>query len=628
MNQNPTKRLLNKTVITLSFAFLISACGGGGGGGGGGSNNEGETTPPNNTPPGDPNAAVLNLTLSPTKNFVFTWTDVADATFYRIMENADGSSGFSQLGPDIAPGTQTFSTLFPLYERIGAQYILESCISNDECLNSDVVIPANFLADGIGYFKASNTDAGDNFGDAMQLSSDGLTLAVGAPEEQSGASGINGDQTNNDQNQAGAVYIFTRSSDTSPTWTQQAYIKASNANQFDNFGSSVTLAENGNTLAVGAPGESSDSVGINGDETNTGASRSGAAYVFTRSGTTWSQQAYIKASDVDIDDEFGINVTLSADGNTLAVSSVNEASSSGGINGDDSDNLSSGAGAAYVFVRDDANVWSQQAYIKAAVPGAPDVFGAALSLSDEGDTLAVGAYLEDSNATGINGSQSNNFSPGSGAAYVFVRDGANIWSQQAYIKASNNNANDNFGESLSLSGDGDTLAVGARREDSSATGTGGDQANNDILGSGAVYIFTRDGTVWSQQQYIKPSNTDNNDNFGLSIDLSTDGNTLAVSSILEDSAAIGLGGEQTLDTADSAGSAYVFTRDENDEWTQQAYIKASNSQNNARLGESISLSGDGDTLAIGASSENSSATGVDGDQTDTSAVGAGAVYVY
>src|SRR5690606_41081837 len=113
------------------------------------------------------------------------------------------------------------------------------------------------------------------------------------------------------------------------------------------------------------------------------------------------------------------------------------------------------------------------------------------------------------------------------AVYVFTRTGNN-WSQQAYIKASNAVASDVFGSSLALSGNGSTLAVGAVSEDSSATGINGDQTDNSASSSGAVYVFSRTANIWSQQAYIKASNTDASDNFGQSVSLSSHGNAVAI----------------------------------------------------------------------------------------------------
>ena len=126
--------------------------------------------------------------------------------------------------------------------------------------------------------------------------------------------------------------------------------------------------------------------------------------------------------------------------------------------------------------------------MKASNTEANDLFGYSVSLSSDGNTLAVGASGEYSNAKGIGEDQDNNSAPFSGAAYVFTRSGT-TWTQQAYVKASNTGEDDFFGKSVSLSSDGNTLAVSAGGEESNATGIGGVQANNDLAKSGAVYLY-------------------------------------------------------------------------------------------------------------------------------------------
>src|SRR6185503_17212482 len=251
---------------------------------------------------------------------------------------------------------------------------------------------------------------------------------------------------------------------------QLLYGKASNTGAQDSFACAVALS--GDTLAVGAFFESSASTGIDGDQMNDNAIRSGAVYVFVRTGSTWTQQAYLKASNTDAGDNFGRALALS--GNTLAVAAPQEASAAPGINGNQSDDSASGAGAVYVFVRNGAT-WSQEAYLKASNPERFDAFGSAVALA--GDTLAVGATGESSAATGVNGNQSDNTASAAGAVYVFIR--GSMWTQQAYLKASNTNAGDAFGTSVALSGD--TLAVGATGEASASTRIGGDQSDNSAV---------------------------------------------------------------------------------------------------------------------------------------------------
>ena len=472
------------------------------------------------------------------------------------------------------------------------------------------------------YIKASNTDALDVFGGAVAMSSDGNTLAVGARQEASAATGIGGNQADNTAFNAGAVYVFSRSG---AAWTQQAYIKASNTEAGDFFGVSVALSSDGNTLAVGAFHEASAATGIDGNQADNTAANAGAVYVFTRSGTTWTQQAYIKASNTGAGDEFGFSVALSGDGGTLAVGAFNESSAATGIDGNQADNTAAGAGAVYVFTRSGA-AWTQQAYVKASNAEAGDFFGISVALSSDGSTLAVGAFNESSAATGIDGNQADNTAAFAGAVYVFTRSGA-AWTQQAYVKASNTGGGDFFGVMVCLSGDGDTLAVGAINEASAAVGVNGNQADNTAPGAGAVYVFTRSGTTWTQQAYIKASNTGGGDDFGVSAALSSDGNALAVGADNEASSSAGINGNQADNAAPGAGAIYVFTRS-GTTWTQQVYVKASNAGGGDRFGVSCAMAGSGNSLAVGAAAEGSSATGINGNQTDNSAAAAGAVYVF
>jgi len=459
------------------------------------------------------------------------------------------------------------------------------------------------------YLKASNTGASDSFGISVALAGD--TLVVGAFQEDSNATGVNGNQADNTASDSGAAYVFTRSG---TTWSQQAYLKASNTGISDLFGISVALA--GDTLVVGAYREDSNATGVNGNQADNTAGDSGAAYVFTRNGTNWSQQAYLKASNTGASDAFGSSVTLAGD--TLVVAAHVEDSNATGVNGNQADNSALSSGAAYVFTRSGTN-WSQQAYLKASNTGASDIFGSSVTLA--GDTLVVGAYFEASNATGINGNQADNSALNSGAAYVFTRSGTN-WSQQAYLKASNTGASDWFGISVALAGD--TLVVGADLEDSNATGVNGNQADNSALSSGAAYVFTRSGTNWSQQAFLKASNTGTSDQFGRSVALA--GDTLVVAAHVEDSNATGVNGNQADNSALSSGAAYVFTRSGTN-WSQQAYLKASNTGGISDwFGISVALAGD--TLVVGASGEDSNATGVNGNQADNSASDSGAAYVF
>ena len=243
----------------------------------------------------------------------------------------------------------------------------------------------------------------------------------------------------------------------------------------------------GNTLAVGNTFDSSGARGINENEADTSAVRSGAVYVYLRTGTEWRRQAYIKASNADQFDSFGSGLALSANGDTLVVGAEVEASSVTGVNGDQTDNSASMRGAVYVFSRSGSD-WRQQAYLKASNLGVGEVyFGSSVALSADGNRVAISAPKEDSSATGINGNQVDTSAPNSGAVYLFIRSGLN-WSQRAFVKAPNTGTDDSFA-SVALSADGKILAVGAIGEDSGATGINGNQADDSFNGAGAVYIY-------------------------------------------------------------------------------------------------------------------------------------------
>ncbi len=565
-------------------------------------------------------AATLSLTFIPTKNFRFSWTDVADATHYRLLENPDGSSGYAQVGGDIPAGIQNINHYAPLHARINGQYILQSC-NDGGCTDSPILSVSGTLTESIGYFKASNTGASDQFGYAVALSGDGDTLAVGAPAEDSNTTGVNNGSNNSAAN-SGAVYIFARSSN---SWSQQAFIKASNTGAGDRFGYAVDLSDDGNILAVGAYREDSNTSGINGVETNNSATDSGAVYLFTRNDSGWTQQTYVKASNTGANDNFGYTVVLSGDGHTLAVGAPAEDSATTGVNGDENNDSAADSGAVYLFTYSGGN-WSQQAYIKANNSGAGDQFGSAIDLSKDGNTLAAGALEEDSNATGINGDENNNSRSNSGAVYLFTRSG-NSWNQQTYVKANNAGAGDGFGHAVALSGDGRTLAVGAWGENSAAYGINGDGSNNSAADSGAVYLFTGNSSNWQQQAYLKAGNSNAGDRFGWSISLSSNGDTLAVGARLEDSNATGINGDEADNSMSGAGAAFLFTR-RNGGWNQQSYIKASNTGTGDQFGRAISLSDNADTLAVTGYREDSNATGVNGDAANDARSNSGAVYLY
>jgi hypothetical protein len=561
-------------LIPIIFIIGLSAC----------SSSSNTVTKPDSPSP--------SVSINAIKSYTFSWSQVADATHYKLLENADGMSGFTQVGNNIAASATNYEHIIPLYNRLNAEYILQACNSAG-CSDSSMLAAAptaSQLQAAIGYVKASNAEKDDAFGSALSISGDGLTLAISATGEDSNATSINGDDSDNNGYSSGAVYVFTRAG---AGWSQQAYIKADDSAVDDGFGTSISLNQDGTTLAVGAIDE------------DTSANNAGSVYIFTRSGTTWSQEDTFQADDAGANQYFGIAVSLSDNGSTLAVGAATS------------------SGSAYVFTRTNS-AWTQQQKLVANNAQASDEFGNALSLSGDALSLAIGATGQEHNVTETpkrTATTSFNY----GAAYIFTVE-AGTWTQQAFIKASNPESYDQFGYAISLNQDGTTLAVGAIKEDSDSTA----QSNNDAVSAGAVYVYSRSGTTWTQQAYLKASNAEAYDQFGSAVSLSNDGSTLAIGAATEESNATGISTDATGEsdnTADGSGAVYLFSRS-GSTWSQIAYIKASNAAEDDRFGEALSLNGDGNTLAVSALAEASCATGVDGDQADNSAENSGAVYLY
>jgi hypothetical protein len=514
----------------------------------------------------------------------------------------------------------------------------------------------------VAYIKASNAEAYDHFacgggnqghtGNSVALSGDGNTMAVGAAFESGGASGVNGNQNDNSVYASGAVYVYVRQGD---SWTQQAYVKASNPGQSDHFGSSVVLSRDGTTMAVAAHWEASGATGVNGNQNDNSIPQAGAVYVFTRTGTTWTQQAYIKASNtgkanegtlVGDGDQFGFSLALSGDGNTLAVGAISEDSAAQQINGDQKNDSAQSAGAVYVYTRT-GSTWAQQAYVKSANVGAGDGLGFSVALSFDGNTLAAAAFDEDGGGRGIN-PPDNTESQNSGALYVFTRQNG-MWSQQAYIKGSRGETSDGFGFATAISDDGNTIALGSGDEACLTPGIDPPGCADDAppnrganIWVGAAYVFVRTGTTWAEQTFIKAPNARPYNSFGVRLALSGDGNSLAVSAYLEDNGGRGIrppmlqqflvqdmlnGWREHRSEAEESGAVYLYTRS-GSAWTAGAYVKGANTDAGDEFGSGVALNGDGRMMVVGAHSEDSAAKGINGNQADNSAADSGAVYVF
>ena len=286
--------------------------------------------------------------------------------------------------------------------------------------------------------------AGDFFGFSVGVS--GNTIVVGSTGESQDAS------EGNTVSKAGAVYVFGKSGS---IWAQTQKLVVSIRTSFDQFGFSLSIS--GNILVAGSPSEDEDL-----NEQNT-LSAAGSAYVFEKSGSTWSQTQKIIASDRAAGDVFGYSASIS--GNTLVVGAVQEDEDTNG------ENTFFDAGSAYVFEKS-GSIWTQTQKLVPGVRAAFDLF--AWSVSVSGSTIVVGAPSESEDA-----SEANTLST-AGAAYVFKKSGS-AWSQTQKLVASDRAVSDQFGYSVGIAGS--TIVVGAIFEDQDASG------GNTVSNAGSAYIF-------------------------------------------------------------------------------------------------------------------------------------------
>ncbi len=529
-------------------------------------------TPGDGDPSLDP--PEFSLELSPIKQFTFTWPEVTNAATYELFESVTVNAPLESLGL-VDPGV---ALTVPLHLRSSASYYVRACTAMAQCSDSNTVEPADNLVPAIGYlvgeqgstnavygqsidvsddgetlivgawghagpggndsgrayvyersgsewllaqtFVTPSGDANDRFGISVAISGDGLTIAVGADGDDSPSSTINSGANLNTGSDTGAVYIFVKQGQTWST-VAQAYVKATNTDDLDSFGGSVALSGDGNTLLVGARNEASGATGVGGDGADNSRPSSGAAYVYVRNQTVWSNQAYLKPFITDSGDFFGTVVALSADGNLALAGTPGDDS---GLPDSPADMSQSFSGAVYAFARD-GDVWQEFSYIKANNPGINDRFGERLSLSNDGMRLVVGASEEDG---------PNNLLQNAGAAYVFDHDGQGNWTQAAYLQASNAGAGYSFGDAVNISGDGNFIVVGSPAEDGSNPGVDPSTGGLSFTSAGAAYLFELQGNQWSEVVYIKAPSPEASDEFACAAALSSDTQLLAVGACFDD----------------------------------------------------------------------------------------------
>lgn len=568
--------------LLLAAPLVLAACGGGSG---------------ESEPAGLPAPSGFSVASYGPKTYNLGWTVTPGAMRYELFEDPDGAAG-PQPESLFGVGAANNVTSFPiqigglLHERVNASYRLRACDASGCGPFTSAVTPA--LTQAIGRFDLPAGDPTQRFGaytNAIALSADGLTLAVGSPREGS-SDGLAG---------AGAVYIFSRSMPgvgmPAPAWGLRARLEGSSPAAKMAFGASLALSANGRTLAVGAPEERSNARGINGDAANRDAYGAGAAYIFMDNGSTWSQQAYIKSrntpakvetcSRLDISgtavfpctpQHFGFSVALSADGNLLAVGAPEEganftpgsAAVLSGLSFTGETIFGGGVGAVHTFARNNGG-WAEQAHL----PGSsadPTMarFGAVVALSSDGTVLAANTDKDISVLTHLGG----------------------VWSAPTQVwRVPAAGALTGSHNPFAMSRDGSTLAVLDR--------SGG----TDVQ----LRTFTRTGDAWTQQPALPVKAADGFFTNSVMLSLSADGRMLAVGNLDDASNASGINGNPNNQALYSAGAVNVYRRD-GTTWAHRAYLKAPQPRALARFGASVALSGDASTLAVGTSSATNGVT--------------------
>lgn len=459
----------------------------------------GRSLPIRMTAPAQPGSQRLNLEVDDTRAVYPVTIDPVWTQVQKLTQGAGDAAVLAQFGWSVALDGNT--ALFGAYRDspvVGGSAVTEAGSAYVFVRSGDTWQLQQKLT-------AGDAAADDNFGSSVAL--DGDTAVVGAYGKSRDVSGTL-------VNRAGAAYIFVRSGN---TWSFQQKLEkpAADADDIDHFGQSVAVI--GDAAIVGVP---YDSPMVGGSERLS----SGSAYVYKRTGTTWMQQQIltVPAAEIYISEQFGSS--LAVDGTTLVVGGYNAWPVVGG-------NRYAQAGAAYVFEQS-GDSWNYQQTLIAPAARIQDSAHFGYSVAMDSDTLVVGAVTDSVDFGGAG-------KPQSGSAYVFVRN-SGTWEFQAQLSEAAAEAaiNELFGESVGVSGN--TVAVGAKWEDV------GDKVN-----AGAVYVFERVGTVWTQTQRLTEAPDDARMSEQLGNSLALEGDTL-LAGVYAESPEIGGSSVQF------AGSVVVF----------------------------------------------------------------------
>ncbi len=331
---------------------------------------------------------------------------------------------------------------------------------------------------------ASDPNISNHFGESVSINNAGNVAIIG------------GHNNTHISLSEGAAYIFKKINLT--TWGEIQRLVASDPQTLDDFGQVVSINGPGNVAIIGSPFE------------DQGGDSAGAVYIFKETGGTWNEIQKLISSDPQSGDQFGDSVSINSPGNIVIVGTPFE--SQGG----------NSAGAAYIFKEINPTTWTQVQKLLASDPEVDDKFGDSVSINDVGDTVIIGAPLEDQGASDA------------GAAYIF-KSIAGTWEEVQKLTTSDPQLDDIFGTSVSINGPGNIAIIGVTLEDQGASD------------AGAAYIFKSIAGTWEEVQKIVTNDPQAEDNFGNSVSMNSTGNIVIIGSHLEDTAVT------------DAGAAYIFT---------------------------------------------------------------------
>ena len=512
------------------------------------------------------------------RQLIFDWDSVPTAASYQLWYKRSSSSSFTVLGSPIAAAQHRARVNISVHKLLWpqARYKVAACNASG-CTDSAEIPVQNLMLDAIGYFKASNPGGGDQFGRNFALSPDGKTLVIGAPNEDSGATGVNGDQTYDSMLDAGAAYVFRRDSS---GWHQEAYLKPDTVTNEQYFGhgwpldfEAIAVNANGTLIAIGAPGEKQN-----------GYSFVGKTYIYGRAANgTWSQLQKLGSPALIARDflYFGEAVDMSEDGNTLRVLELKERDGEGNRQGEN-----------HIYARS-GNTFVYQTTL--TIPHNEVDFCNSGKLSGDGATFVQYCY---------------SYGP-EGPRVVTWKRVSTGWMKLPNTLRVLNGAS----KELALGGAGTRLAF----RDSSHPF------------SSNVRVFGWSGTAWVEEAAIEtPAGVDSGySTWGTALAFDRGGTALAIGDYFGNAG--GRGVSDTIQTTGITGGAvflYARTSSTTNRWRFRKQVKAPNPDYGDKFGLRIAFCGTSVALAIGAIGESSGATGVDGNQLDNRVLSSGAVYLY